>query len=195
MKRVLALVAAMLLAGCAPMAAVVPGPVAVRDDFTVTVDASWNRLEVPGIVFAAPGATEIWTAEGIPLDVLAFYIGVREGDSLGRIIERRGKPLPPFRASMTPHEIAELYELLVTQDGSAFKLERLAPYAFGGAEGFRFEYSLTRKHDSLALLGVGYGAVVDKRLTLMTFSAPRTHYFPMLLPRIEAVAVSARIKR
>jgi hypothetical protein len=192
--RALLPIAALLLAACAPMAMVAPGPAAVRDDFNVTVDTAWNRLTYPGIVYMAPGASEIWTAEGIPLDVLAFYIGVREGDSLGRVLERGAKPLPAFRAGMTPHEIAELYELLVTQDGSAFKLERLTPHHFGGADGFRFEYALTRKRDGLALSGVGYGAVIGNRLTLMTFTAPRMHYFAKYLPRVEAMAASAQIK-
>jgi hypothetical protein len=192
--RALLPLAALLLAACAPMVMVVPGPAAVRDDFTVTVDSAWNRLTFPGIVFAAPGASEIWTAEGIPLDVLAFYIGVREGDPLGRVLERGAKPLQPYRTAMTPHEIVELYEQLVTQDGSAFKLGRLTPHRFGSADGFRFEYALTRKHDGLALSGVAYGAVVGKRLTLMAFSAPRMHYFAKYLPRVEAMASSAQIK-
>jgi hypothetical protein len=192
--RLLLPLAALLLAACTPMVMVAPGPAEVREDFRVTVDSTWNRLTFPGIVYAAPGASEIWTAEGIPLDVLAFYIGVREGDSLGRVVERRGKPLPPFRAAMTPHEIVELYELLVTQDGSVFKLERLSPDRFGGAEGFRFEYALTRKRDGLALLGVAYGAVVGNRLTLMSFTAPRMHYFAKYLPRVETLAATAQIK-
>jgi hypothetical protein len=110
------------------------------------------------------------------------------------VLARDSKPLPQFRATMTPHEIAELYELLVTQDGSAFRLERLAPQRFGGAEGFRFEFSLTRKRDNLALSGVAYGAVVGQRLTLMAFAAPRMHYFAKLLPRVEAIAATAQIK-
>lgn len=186
--------AALLLASCAAMVKVEPGRVSVRDALTVTVDSVWNRLDFPGIVFAAPGASEIWTAEGMPLDVLAFYIGVREGESLGRVLERRAKPLPPFRASMTPHEILELYELLITQDGSAFKLGQLTPHHFGGADGFRFEFALTRKRDGLGLSGVAYGAVVGKRLTLMTYSAPRMHYFAKYLPRVEAMAGTAQIK-
>ena len=192
--RALVPLAALLLAACAAMLKVGPGAVSVRDEFSVTVDSPWNRLDFPGIVFVAPGASEIWTAEGIPLDVLAFYIGVREGDSLGRMLARRAKPLPPFRATMTPHQIVDLYELLVTQEGSAFKLERLAPQRFGGADGFRFDYTLTRKRDSLVLSGVVYGAVVGKRLTLMAFSAARSHYFARLLPRVEAMAATAQIK-
>jgi len=192
--RALLPLALLALASCAPMVMVAPGPAAVRDDFSVTVDSIWNRLTYPGIVFMAPGASEIWTAEGIPLDVLAFYIGVREGDALGRVLERGGKPLASYRAGMTPHEIVELYEQLVTQDGSAFTLGRLAPHRFGGADGFRFEYALTRKHDGLALSGVAYGAVIGKRLTLMAFTAPRMYYFAKYLPRVEAMAGTAQIK-
>jgi hypothetical protein len=189
--------AALLLASCFAMVKVGPGPVAIGDGFSVKLDSAWNRFEAAGTtVFAAPGATEVWTAEGMTLDVLAFYIGIREGETLGRALQAgSGRKLPTFRAKMTPHEIVELYENLVTQDGSAFRLGRLAPARFGGVEGFRFEHSLTRKRDSLPLEGVGYGAVVNGRLYLIAYSAPKTHYFAKLLPRVEAVAASASIKR
>lgn len=195
--RLLAPLSALLLASCFAMVKVGPGPVTIKDAFSVKLDGAWNRFEAAGAtVFAAPGATEVWTAEGMTLDVLAFYIGIGEGETLGRVVQQgSGKKLPPFRAKMSPHEIVELYENLVTQDGSAFKLGRLAPLRFGGAEGFRFEHVLTRKRDSLTLDGVGYGAVVGGRLYLMTYSAPKTHYFAKLLPRIEQVAGSAQIRR
>jgi hypothetical protein len=179
------------------MVRVGPGPVTIRDAFTVKLDSAWNRFDAAGAtLFAAPGATEVWTAEGMTLDVLAFYIGIGEGETLGRVLQPgSGRKLPPFRARMSPHEIIELYENLVSQDGSAFRLGRLTPARFAGVEGFRFEHALTRKRDSLALDGVGYGAVVGGKLYLMAWSAPRSHYFGRLLPRFEAVASSASIRR
>jgi hypothetical protein len=101
---------------------------------------------------------------------------------------------PTFRASMLPSEIVEFYEASVTQGGSTFKLERLAPAQFAGAPGFRFDFSATRKSDDVALRGFGYGAVIKERLYLITFRAPRIHYYAKHLPRAEAVAKSALLK-
>jgi hypothetical protein len=193
--RLATALAALVLAACTTLVKVGPGPVAVKD-LSVTLDGAWNKFESGALVlYQAPGASEIWTAHGITLDVLAFYVGIGDGETVGQTLPRSQKKLPVFRAKMLPHEIVEVFETVVTQDGSAFKLGRLEPARFAGAEGFRFEYGLTRKGDSLAFSGLGYGAIVNGKLYLMAFSAPRSHYYPRLLPGVETVARSATVKR
>lgn len=195
LRALLVTLVVLTLSACVALTKIGPGPVTVKD-MNFTLEGPWNRFESGMLVlFQAPGATEIWTREGFSLDVLAFYAGVADGETLGQALPRSQTKLPPFRASMAPHEIVELLETLVTQDGSAFKLGKLEPVAFAGGDGFRFEYTLRRKDDSLLFNGVGYGSVAGKRLYLMTFSAPRAHYFGKLLPDVEAVARSARVKR
>lgn len=210
-RRALLVFVLAVLPACTILTKIGPGQITVKD-LTLSLDGSWNRLESaalllslqgPWTLFASSaqmmshgiGATEIWTREGFTLDQLAFYAGIGEGETVGSPLPRSGKKLPPFRLSMTPHEIVELYETLVTQDGSAFKADKLEPTTFAGGDGFRFEFELRRKADSLALRGIGYGAILGKRLYLMSFTAPQTYYFPKLAPEVDAIARSARLKR
>jgi hypothetical protein len=182
-----------VLPACTTITKVGPGTVSVKE-LNVKLDDAWNRFESGALVlFQAPGATEIWTREGFTLDVLAFYAGIAEGEAIGQSLPRTQKKMPVFRAKMAPHEIIEAFETVVTQDGSVFTTGKVEPARFGGANGFRFEYTLKRKGDSLLFNGVGYGTVTNGKLYLMAYSAPRTYYFPKLLPGLEAVVASASI--
>jgi hypothetical protein len=178
--------ASLLLVGCASMAKVEPGSVTVGGALVVRSDGHWNRVEPPQ---SEADASEVWTAEGVTLDMLLFYVGVADGETLGTAQNQ-----PVFRASMLPHEIVELYEALVAQDGSAFRLERLAPASFGGTQGFLFEHRTTLRN-GLALHGRAYGSVVEGRLYLMSFTAPDSHFYAKHLPSVDALAASAKIMR
>jgi len=193
LPRLVAALALCLAAACTTITKVGPGQASVKD-LTFTLDAGWNRFESGMLVlFQAPGATEIWTREGFSLDVLAFYAGIGDGEEIGRALPRSTKKMPVFRAKMAPQEILEAFEAVVTQDGSSFQLGKLEPAKFGGWDGFRYEYTLKRKGDSLQFNGVGYGAVANGKLYLMSYSAPRTYYYGKLLPGVEAVAKTASI--
>ena len=188
-RNALALSAALLLVACAALPRMAAGPITVKSVMTVTSDGAWNKLE-----FAGRGPGENWTSDGLTLDVLSFFVGLKEGDALAPPPTGSARKPPVFRASMLPNEIVEFYEATVTQDGSTFRLERLVPAPFAGAPGFRFDFSGTRKNDDVALRGFGHGAVIKDRLYLITFRAPRIHYYPKHLPRAEATAKSALLK-
>ncbi len=181
--------AVLLLSSCFAMVRMGPGTVTVRDAITVSSDGGWNRLDVPG-----GGGGEVWTSDGLSLDVLTFFVAIKDGDPLVPAPMGTRRTPPAFRAAMLPHQIVELFEASATQDGSTFRLERLAPSAFASADGFRFEFSMTRKRDDVALRGFAYGAVVKGKLYLVTFRAPRIHYYAKHLPRAEATVRSALIK-
>lgn len=195
MKLRILLAAFMLasLAACVSIEKVGPGQVAVKE-MSIKLDGSWNKFE-SGMLVRAPGATQIWTREGFALDILAFYVGIADGETVGQELLRTQKKMPVFRLKMAPHEIVEAFETVVTQDGSSFKLAKLEPARFAGGDGFRFEYQLKRKADSLLFNGVGYATVANKRLYLMVYSAPRSHYYGKLLPGFEAAASTASVKR
>lgn len=194
-RWLLALLLLLALPACTTIVKVGPGQTMVKD-MAVTLDTGWNRFESGALVlYQAPGATEIWTREGLTLDVLAFYVGIADAEPIGTSLPRTQKKMPIFRSKMAPHELVEAFETVVTQDGSVFTAGKLEPARFGGGEGFRFEYTLKRKGDSLLFNGVGYGTIANNKLYLMAYSAPRTYYFPRLLPGLEAVARSASIKR
>lgn len=188
----LAAAALCTLAGCAQMVRVEPGQVMVKDALSVRTDIAWNRFELQFPLSVAPGASEVWTQDGITLDVLAFFVGIAPGQTLGRPVG--DKKLPAFRSAMTAGEIVELYEQMVTQDGSAFALKRVAPASFGGQPGFRFEHTITRRNDGVLLKGMAQGAVVKDKLYLVAFTAPAIYYFDRHLPQVEPLLASTQIK-
>jgi len=197
MKRRTLCVALLLLAlsACTTITKVGPGQVTVKD-MSMTLEGPWNKFDSSAVVlYQAPGATEIWTREGFNLDVLAFYVGIGDGEAIGTSLPRTQKKMPVFRARMAPHEIVEAFESVVTQDGSVFKVGKLEPARFAGGEGFRFEYELRRKGDSLLFNGVGYCTVANKKLYLLAYSAPHTYYFGKLVPGLESAVRTANIKR
>lgn len=160
-----------------------PGRFTIKDELTVRADARWNRLE------GGRDGAEVWTADGTPLDVLAFYVGVAEGETLGAAPSEHA---PRFRTTMSPHDIVELYEALVTQEGSEFRLERLGPAAFGGRPGFVFEHT-TVMREGPALGGIAYGTVAGGRLYLLSYTAPRRYFFEKNLAEVRRIAASAEI--
>ena len=180
------------LAGCAQMVKVEPGQVTVKETLTLKADIAWNRFELQFPLSVAPGASEVWTQDGITLDALAFFVGIAPGQTLGRSIG--GKKLPEFRGTMTPGEIVELYEQMVTQDGSAFALKRVAPARFGGQPGFRFEHTITRRSDGVLLKGMAQGAVVKDKLYLVAFTAPALYYYDRHLPQVEPLLASVQVR-
>ena len=93
---------------------------------------------------------------------------------------------------MQAHDIVELYAAIVTLEGAAFKLERLEPARFGGVPGFVFDHTTVTPY-GLALSGRAYGAVVHGKLYLMSYTAPRSHYYAKHLAQVEAIARSSRI--
>jgi hypothetical protein len=192
MKHAWLLVAVLSLAGCvAPISwvGVNPGQAVVCEHLSVQADASWNRLEGG----AKEPKHEIWTTDGGPLDQLHFFVGISPGGALVELKNRPGKQVPRFQKGMQSYDILELYETLSTLDGSTFTRGKLTPMTFAGGSGFRFEYTLVRKGDEVTMKGVGYATVQKDQLYLMVFEAPRIHYFAKDLPRVEAMAASARI--
>ena len=185
------LLLAMLLAGCAapPITHVDAGEKLVKQRLAVAVDTPWNQFE-RGSFAQVP----MWTNEGITVDALQFYVGLKDGELIAPTPkEPKGQRDLAFKATMQPAEIVALYQSLWTRDGSVFTLDKLEPAEFVGEKGFRFEYTLLRKLDEVRLQGVAWGAVRNGELFAITFSAPRLAFFPRLKPRVEAIAKSARV--
>ncbi|MFM8900267.1 MAG: hypothetical protein ACKOF9_10020 [Burkholderiales bacterium] len=177
------------LVGCAMVSKVNTGEIVVRDRMTVTVKDAWNQFEA-GMADNAP----TWTKEGVAVDALKFYVGIKNGDLIAPTpAGQNAKPLA-FQSSMKAAEVSALYQALLTRDGSSFTLEKLEPTSFAGSPGFRFEYSLVRKQDDVRLRGIAVGAVRGGELFLIHYSAPRLAFFPKYAPQVETLIQSARIK-
>lgn len=189
MRTLHILLAALLLAlgGCANVAKVSTGEVVVDNRLSFTLDAAWNQVNLPGV-----SRPVLWTQDGITVDALQLWIGVRDGQNLVELPKEQ-RPLT-FKATMAPHEIVALFEGVIARDGSSFKLDKLAPATFLGGPGVRFDYTVVRKTDDVRVSGVGWAAVRNNELVAMTFVAPRLGFFPRHIAKVEQAAASARMK-
>jgi hypothetical protein len=185
-----ALVLTTLLAGCASMSKVDSGERTVGERLVMTLEGAWNQISAPGL-----GPAQTWTMEGLPVDQLLVYSGLRDGQAVhAEGAGGQGRKSFVFRATMQPDEIVALFEGMLTRDGSTFRLVKLEPAAFAGGRGFRFEYALTRKFDGVQLSGLGYGVVDKGELFALVYLAPRLAFFARHQGRVEQIARSARMK-
>lgn len=196
MKKLLLLALSCMLAACVSAVKIESGERLIGERLLFNIDGAWNQINAPGI-----GPAQVWTMEGLPVDQLRVYSGIKDGEAIsasgGNIASNSGGTIPKtfnFRSNMQPDEIASLFEAMFTRDGSTFKLERLEPATFGGGKGFRFDYSLTRKIDNVQLSGLGYGTVDKGQLYAIVYVAPRLTFFPRHKGRVEQIARSAKLK-
>ena len=177
------------LTGCAQVSHVASGEQRLRDKLVVTVDQPWNQFER-----GLGDNTLTWTQDGITVDALRFYVGLKDGELLAPTpTEPKGEKPLAFKSGMSAQQVVALFEGLYSRGGSSFTLEKLAPEPFAGQAGFRFEFSSIRKADDVRLRGVGWGVVRGGELYALTFTAPRLAFFPRHLASATAIARSARI--
>jgi len=183
---VLALV---LLAGCAQLSKVSSGDVAIRQRLLVRVDNPWNQFDR-----IAGDTTPTWTQEGISVDTLRFHVALKDGELIAPTPpEPKGQKPLAFKASMQPSEVISLYEAYYSRGGSTFKLEKVGPATFIGQPGFQFEFSSVRKTDEVQLRGMGWGAVRNGELFVITYTAPRLGFYQRGIGSATAIAKSARV--
>ena len=188
--RAVAVLLVAALAGCAAVTKVESGETLIRNRLAVQVAEPWNQFE-RGFADNTP----TWTHEGITVDALQFYVGVKDGELLAPTpTGRKGIEPLTFRAAMQPAEVMTLLQSLLTRDGSSFSLDRLEATEFVGTPGFRIEYSMVRKLDEVRLRGVAFGAVRNGELFLINYSAPRLAFYPKHAAGVEALARSAKVK-
>ncbi len=173
MKKLFLIVIAGLLSACAStvFTRTESTTVLVRERMEVQADSSWNRF--------TPGNAkhrEIWTQHGFTLDQLVFFAGVPDGKPLDDLAPRERKA-PRFSAAMTPEDIVSLVETLLAGSGGSFELTSLAPARMSDAAGFRFEFLFSSRNDEVERAGIAIGAIVDGRLYLVLYAAPRGPYF------------------
>lgn len=191
MKKLLALVLAVLLAGCAAVVKV-EGDQVLNNKMAVKLPDAWNKLNFPGQPY------EVWTQEGASLDQLRFWAGVPAGKEIVRLppspAGQKAARVPTFAANMTPDQLVSLFEVMYSADGSQVKITRIEPAPFAGANGVRFEYLVTVKGNDLQLRGMGWAAVRNNELYAATYHAPDLAFFKRLAPKAEAVVKTASIK-
>ena len=201
-----ALAALLLLGGCAGggggygggygfnrFSLVQPGEREVARTMRVTPTLRWNRL--PRTVNDIP-REENWTLHGVTLDGLTFVGGLENGRPLVRRQRRQDiRQVPNFRADMSPPEIASMIESFyrIRAGSVTFTMTGLQPRTFLGRPGFQFDYEHLGGNE-LARQGRVIWTVVGDRLYMILFDAPKSHYFGEIIPEVERIVDSARLR-
>lgn len=189
-KTAFALILVALLAGCAQVLKVSPGEAVIAERISVPTDAAWNQF---GGQFGGSNAAALWTSEGLAIDQLNFYVGLKDGDLLAANPGKDRRPLA-FKSNMQPHEVVALFEALYTRDGSSFKLDKLEATDFLGHRGWRAQYTVVRKFDDVRLTGSAWATLRGGELFALTFTAPSVGFYPRQIAKVEKVATAARFK-
>jgi hypothetical protein len=190
MKKPFTLLLAAALAACAPVQTrkVESGDNTIGDRLVVKLDSAWNHVSAPNM-----GPAQTWTMEGLPVDQLLIYSGIKDGETVHAQASGSQRKSFSFRSNMQPDEIVAMFEGMLTRDGSTFKLTKLEPTSFGGGKGLHFEYAVVRKVDGVQLSGIGYATVSGGELFAMLYMAPRLGFFSRHEARVEQIAGSAKV--
>ena len=134
MKRALLMIAVLLLlllAACTSMSKV-DGEQVVNERLVVNVPGAWNRL----VDRSEQRPYESWTQEGIPLDHLRFWGGVRPGQTLmtkpalfSRAPDAKAPRVPTFRPGLSPEKLVSLFEELYATAGTV-TITKMEPAMF-----------------------------------------------------------------
>lgn len=186
------LAAAMTVALAAPLQAgrLKPAgtPVTVaKSTLTVTPDQAWNKGARPGRL------SEAWTLDGLSINELTFYGGILDNTTLFREVNKTEKPLPRFSKTMLAPDVAQLFEssYRVALSTSLMTIDSIEPATFAGNQGFKFTYSFAVQ-DEVKRKGEARGAIIGGKLYMITYEAPRIHYFDRDLASFQKIADSAR---
>jgi hypothetical protein len=189
MRRLPIALVLLCLSGCVSVAKVETGDRTIGERMSVKLEGAWNHVNAPGM-----GPAQTWTMEGLPVDQLLLYSGVKDGQVIHGAAPMGSKVKEySFRSSMQPDEIVAMFEGMLTRDGSSFKLIKFEPTTFGGKKGLRFEFASTRKVDGVQLSGFGYGAVSKGELFAILYVAPSLAFYPRYSPRAEQISRSALV--
>ncbi len=180
-----------LISACAPYALVPASSTSVAN-FIVDVDSPWNKVNQPGLQSNASIA--YWTADGTALNNIVFVGGVKDGEEILNTTRSGTSEKVAFRANMTPSEIVELWETVISRiTGTALANgSNLQPAKFLGLDGFRFDFQYEGK-DEVERVGLGYAAVKDGRLYLIFYSGTKLHHYDLRLASAKRIMESARI--
>lgn len=157
-------------------------PVTMANTFTVAPQIDWSKTETAPL--------ETWTVEGPLLHEVVFVKGVKHGQALQAAAQGNDDDRPTFDKDMTSLEIRDLVVATLTLTNQhRIDTTDLRPWKFGGANGFRFEFTMVTD-SGLQKKGFAAGAVRDEKLYLIFSSAAAIHYFDEYADTIEELVAS-----
>lgn len=180
------LVCVFILSGCAHYRLVSAGQVlTVGGAFSVSPRIDWSMSDRNHPV--------TWTVDGPALQKLQFFPGIENGKPLIELPAAADRPMPSFKAKMTPIEIWDLIEATLSRmSAHEIKNERVQPAPFGSLEGFRFFFSFVSAA-GLDYRGLAAGAVKDQKLFLVMYTGTKRFYYDKCLKEVERIIDSIKI--
>lgn len=160
-----------------------------RTAMTVLPPRDWNRLKY------RPGKyTEVWTLDGEQLNEVTFYAGIQHGKPIVKERNKKHSPLPKFKSNILLMEIPELLEgtYRAHRYVGNFTLTSAKPHVFLGYEGVYFTYNFTDR-DELPRKGEARATIAKDKLYMVTFDAPRLHYFERTIGDFRSLADTAAL--
>lgn len=157
---------------------------------TVTPPRDWNLLSIKPGKYA-----ETWTLDGEQLNDVTFYGGVEPGKPLVRERSKKHDPLPKFSEATLLIEVPELLQgtYQAYKKISDFTVTASNPGKFLGRDGVHFSYEYL-DDDNLPRKGEARAALINKRLYMVTFDAPRLHYFERTVLDFRALADATSLR-
>ncbi|GGN43496.1 hypothetical protein GCM10011349_07660 [Novosphingobium indicum] len=161
-----------------------------KSDVHVTPARDWNRLS------GRPGKhAEVWTLDGEQLNDVTFFADVPPGEPLVKDRNKKRDPLPKFTKSTLLVEIPDLLEgtYRTYKNVASFDVLSIDPTRFLGCDGVIFTYRFV-DDDQLTRKGEARAAIIDGKLYMITFDAPRLHYYDTVIGDFRQLADSAILK-
>ncbi|WP_173202928.1 hypothetical protein [Sphingopyxis sp. BSNA05] len=160
-----------------------------KSNLHVTPPQDWNKLG------RRPGKNaETWTLDGEQLNDVTFYGGIAPGKPLVKERNKKREPLPKMKKDALLIDVPELLEgtYRAYKQIGIFKLASTEPTEFLGLNGVKFTYEYVDA-DNLTRLGEARAAIVEGELYMVTFDAPRLHYFAKGLDAFHALVETAKL--
>lgn len=160
-----------------------------KSDLEVTPPQDWNKLDL------RPGKNaETWTLDGEQLNDVTFYGGIAPGKPLVKERNKKRQPLPKMKKDTLLIDIPELLEgtYRAYKQIGIFELTSTEPTQFLGNNGVHFTYKYVDA-DNLTRLGEANATLIEGELFMVTFDAPRLHYFAKGLDAFHDLVKTVRL--
>lgn len=161
-----------------------------KSQLEVTPPQDWNQLSI------RPGKNaETWTLDGEQLNDITFYGGIAPSQPLVKERNKKREPLPKVSRGMLLIDIPDLLEgtYRAYKQISVFKVTSTEPAKFLGSEGVNFAYQYVDA-DNLTRMGEARATLINGKLYMATFDAPRLHYFAQGLDAYRALVATAKLQ-
>ena len=173
------------LGACAPVDSVGFKRLEVVEGLWVTPAGLWNDIKIT--------RHDTWTADGLPLNDIRFFSGIGDGDPFFENDSLEDEELPLFRRGMTASEITDgIMDSLSLSGNANLRLVELAPYPFGGRDGFRATIAFTNQA-GVNFRAAVYGVVVTRGLTMVIYRGAEIRYFDRHLRDVDTMMTGAQL--